>query len=75
MSSIISFAKELIAPKVLVDTLRRQDSKELGTDTGKAFKKFIMNEFGHRGGKNLLIALRPWIDQFYLAFRKEIDAD
>lgn len=73
--SLIKFAKELFAPKVIVDTLRNQDSRELGTDTGKAVKKFLINEFGVKGGTDLLLALRPWIDRFYLALRKELDGE
>ena len=71
--SLIKLCKEILAPKVIVDTLRNQDSRELGADTGKAIKRFMVNEFGEKGGKELLGAMRPWIDRFYLALRKELD--
>jgi hypothetical protein len=73
--SLIKFAKELFAPKVIVDSLKNQNPQELGKDTALAIKKFIINEFGDKGGRGLLNALRPWVDRFYLSFRKELDGD
>jgi hypothetical protein len=73
--SLIKFAKELFAPKVIVDSLRNQNPQELGKDTALAIKKFIINEFGVRGGNSMLNALRPWLDRFYLSFRKELDGE
>ena len=71
--SLVKFFKGLLAPKVLIDTLKSQDPKELGTDTGNALKKFIHNEFGDRAGGKILVAIRPWLDRFFLAFRKILD--
>ena len=73
--SLIKFAKELLAPKVIVDTLRNQDSKELGEDTADAVKKFIVNEFGDKGGRKLIEALQPWFNRYYLAFIKRLYED
>jgi hypothetical protein len=73
--SLIKFAKELFAPKVIADTLKNQNPQELGIDCAKAIKRFIINEFGMKGGMNLLSSMRLWLDQFYLALRKELDGE
>ena len=75
MASPVKFAKSFLIPKVILDTLKNQDPKVLGKDSGKTLKRVIRNEISKKAYMGMEGRLISWLDGFYGAFRREMYGD
>lgn len=75
MKAIIDLIENMVAPRVILNTLQKQDPDELGLALGDMTVNAFNNEFNRAASKKIRSGLVPWLDRFYCAYRKRIYGD
>lgn len=73
--SLTKFLAGIAGPIAVADALRAQDPKELATDCATGLKKAVITQVGGKAYGKLRNSLIPWLDAFYVTFRKTLNED
>lgn len=73
--SLTKFIAGIAGPIAVADALKAQDPKELAIDCATGLKKAVIAQVGVKAYGKLRNSLIPWLDAFYVAFRKVLHED
>lgn len=73
--SVVDFLVSAIAPTVLIDTLRKQNPRELGLELAEPVDKFLDAQFGEKKSEMLQRELKPFLVSLMKGFLDGLEKD
>jgi len=76
MAKLINFFKNMIGPKIIINTLKKQDGVALGYEVGKdIIDKALDAEFGNKKSEQIQNVIIPFGEAFWRGIKKGLLED